>query len=147
MSGRSDISATDLASCVFPVPARPSMSSGLPSLAARLTTPAILSSARYPAAARPARTDAVSANTPATSSAWVTWGPPELSAADPHYCAVTSGALSSRRRLRPGSESALSARSQRPVRDDAFDSSERPWGSGRGIEDGRDRHPPFGGPS
>src|ERR1700733_13043757 len=97
MSGRSAIIATDLASCVLPVPAGPSISSGLPSRAARLPTPAILSSARYPAAARPARTDAVSANTPATSSAWVTWAPPELSAACPPYCAVTGGALSSRR--------------------------------------------------
>src|ERR1700722_1103980 len=96
MSRRSAIIATDLASCVLPVPAGPSMSSGLPSRAARLTTPAILSSARYPAAARPARTDAVSANTPATSSAWVTRAPPELSATHPHYCAVTGGTLSSR---------------------------------------------------
>src|SRR4051812_30680646 len=56
------ISATDLASCVFPVPAGPSMSTGLPRRSARYTTPAMPSSARYCTSRSPWRTAATDSN-------------------------------------------------------------------------------------
>src|SRR3974377_2182446 len=46
-------SATDLASCVLPVPAGPSTSTGLERRSARYTTPLIASSAREPTPASP----------------------------------------------------------------------------------------------